>query len=309
MGKLKFFGALQLLLAWLAGSALAQDTRPLAETNPAEPDALIIAVDGATVWGSSCGRPDILSCPKDNFDSLEERGGVEELAQEIRGWGKTVMTRYYSDYWFGHESSASGKWEMGLEDLLHDLDWIKAHWGQRRARLMLLSGSQGAIMTHLAAKANPGLFIDYLVDLDDRCDGWSSLYQSLRDEEKNGRDTSYLRQKLGPWLNAHLCLPKKVPGARHFPPYHFTDIIPPNVQVDLEVHTSVFFPPAGQDWQWREAVTTDFVPNIREDGSRDRIYSFIDDTVGHGVMTWPGSAHMKWILDMVAALETPQDLP
>lgn len=302
--SLKKFCLLFLGFFLVMAKAMAQDARLLSEIQPAQPEVLILVADGATAYGS-CGKR-VSPCPQNAYDMQESRGGVEEVAQSFRDIGHSVLIRYYSDYWFGHVSPLSQKQELGFEELLRDLDWVKEYWveGQPHpTRLMLAAGSEGSIWTHLAAQIQKNLVFDYLADLDDLCGGWKNLYDLFLEEEKNGRDTAYLREKLGPWLTPRLCDPMTVPGSRHFPPYHFTDIVPENVRFNLEVHTKVFAPEPAFGSELLEAAFTDFVPNVRPDGSRPGIYSTIEPTAGHGALTYPGTYTLQWLSATITTLE------
>ncbi|MBB6097601.1 hypothetical protein HNR42_001018 [Deinobacterium chartae] len=272
---------------------------PLEALNPrpeGAPDVVILAVSGR------CGVP-CVGAPEPNHSYLERRGTLEAVAGAYRALGLKVRTYGYSAHLTAHYSRRSRRMEQGFLQMEARLHQVVADWVQGRSnptRLVLLGHSHGTNWTHNLVRAYPEISFDTVIDLDGICYLW--------EDDNAGYFARYYAEQGGnPWRTdlARSCDVESVGRER----YHVKDIAYPNVRTNLEVQSRRVIPGLGGEDVQAENVVFDRTYNVRLDGSRTGIFTFVSTLEGHNWLTLPGSIGMNWLTDRIQTLHQSATAP
>ncbi|MBB6097434.1 hypothetical protein HNR42_000851 [Deinobacterium chartae] len=273
---------------------LALTPRPLGS-----PDVVVLAVSGR------CGVP-CSEAPEANENYLEPRGTVAALADTYRAMGLNVQTYAYSAHLTTHYSSKSGRTEQGFLQMEARLKQVVADWVTGRsnpARIVLLGHSHGTNWTHNLVRAHPAVRFDTVIDLDGICYLWE-------DDNSSYFARYYAQIGYNPWPTdlARSCDVETIAGDR----YSAKDVAYPNVRINLEVQSKRIF-----SWMSRQNIAPrgevlvpqgdsnfayDYTDNLRLDGSRTGIYTFVSRSESHSRVSEPDSAALNWVRERVRAL-------
>ena len=224
----------------------------------------------------------------DNVPYLGDPGGaVEALAQFFQGErGETIAIANFTDLYLG---DAPGR--QGFVELVRLLDFIDENWisgrPDRPTRIVLVAHSHGTVWAHLAASVRPEIPIDYLVTLDGICTNWECEHAAtIRDWIASNGDP-------WPFDVADACGSQAIPGAAG--PYDIKDVAPGSVAVNLEVQSD-------------DLLVFDAVDNVRPDGSKDGIETFLAAESHTGVDA-ASSGAMLWVVDRIRVLGALRAVP
>lgn len=241
----------------------------------AAPDVVLFAVSGRCP--TLCGGE-----PAANYEYLVERGTVAALVRPFEARGLRVETRAYSAHpGARHVSWVSRREEFGAAKLEAD---VLAAWRDlvanraNPARLVLVGHSHGVVWTHAFAERHPEVPIDVLIDLDGVCLQWGA------DQRRA------IRAGLRDGAAERACDLRRV-GRRWA---RGKDVVPPNVRLNLEVQSRRVG--GATKVSPLPNVLFDTAANVRPDGGRAGIETFLARRDGHGAVARPDSDTMKWVL-------------
>ncbi|BDP40523.1 hypothetical protein DAETH_04920 [Deinococcus aetherius] len=256
------------------------------------PDVAIFVVSGRC--GATCD-----DAPNDNWNYLEPQGTVAALGKMFAGLGRSVKTYAYSAHLRTHFSNLSGKQEAGFLDMEAQLRSVLANWVQGRknpTRLVLVGHSHGTNWTHNLARVYQGVTFDYLIDLDGICLAWE-------DDHRPFIQAYYAERGGNPWPEdiSKSCAQVDAGGLTR---YDHKDVALRNVRYNLEIQSQrAVDQPASTDGSTN--LLFDTVNNVRPDGSRAGISTFLSYDEGHNEIQLPGSEAMSWLGGKVQELGLP----
>lgn len=256
------------------------------------PDVAVFVVSGRC--GAQCD-----DAPNDNWNYLEPQGTVAALGKMFVSLGKSVKTYGYSAHLRAHHSNLSGKQEQGFLDMEAQLRYALTNWVQGRknpTRLVLVGHSHGTNWTHNLARVYPNVTFDYLIDLDGICLAWE-------DDHRPFIQAYYAERGGNPWPEdiSRSCAQVDVGGLTK---YDHKDVALRNVRYNLEVQSQR----AVDQITSTDGSTNllfDTVDNVRPDGTRAGISTFLSYDEGHNEVQLPGSEAMTWLSGKVQELGLP----
>lgn len=284
---MKQFTPALLLLVALTGCAptalVAPDeprgVTPLTARPTGSPDAIVFAVSGRC-------RMLCRTAPDDNHEYLTGRGTVGVVTEALRRRGLRVSTYAYSAHLDAtHFSNLSGRQEPGFLQLEQDFRELRDTLVRGRSNpplLVLVGHSHGTNWVRNLVRLNPSTTFDLVVDLDGVCALWET-------DNRGSFDRLYATRG-NPWPIDLRGTCRPVTVARRT--VHVKDIAFPNVRYNLEVQSQHLV--SGS----RDSLANfpyDNIPNVRLDGSRGGIQTFVSATENHSVVTRPGSLAMRWV--------------
>lgn len=211
-----------------------------------------------------------------NYEGLKDRGGATQIANTLRKAGYNVDDRYYSSYWASHYTPASATPVDGVLEAIETIDNAPS-----RTCIIAIGASEGGMWTRLIAHAVPQL--DVLVDFDVMCAGWQGFQKEF--DTLDPLKQIALHSRLGDLVYANPC--------------NRPNVIPSNVDKNLEVRTSVFFRGVPIQTQPVEALLTDINHNHRFDGSENGIWHFVERTESHGTLLSKDDPSILWTSAML----------
>lgn len=256
---------------------------PHLDTQGPAPDVVILAVSGR------CTQP--CRAPRDNYDYLSSRGTLDAVARTIFDQGFSVQVAGYADNAAAdfQPLKVAGA-QRGYAALLSDVAAMQSNWlgKPHPPRLVLLGHSHGAVWLHHFARTHPQIPIALQIDLDANCTSWTLDHgPGLREWKLDtpGQPTA---------IDA--CDAIGIPGTVRGVPGK--DVVWRNVAEDLEVQSKRL--PARSDigGQWLN-YAFDITPNVRPDGSRQGIQTFISTWQDHSTVTYLNTDAMNWVLERV----------
>lgn len=256
------------------------------------PDVAIFVVSGRC--GAQCD-----DAPNDNWNYLEPQGTVAAFGRMFGGLGKSVRTYAYSAHLRTHHSGLSGKQEAGFLDMEAQLRYALANWVRGRknpTRLVLVGHSHGTNWTHNLARVYPDVTFDYLIDLDGICLAWE-------DDHRPFIQAYYAERGGNPWPEdiSRSCGQVSAGGLTK---YDYKDVALRNVRHNLEIQSQrAVDQPTSLDGSAN--LLFDTVDNVRPDGSRAGVHTFLSYDEGHNEVQLPGSEAMTWLGGKVQELGLP----
>lgn len=270
---------------------------PALNTDAPPPDVVVIAMSGR------CAPP--CQAPRDSWDYLATRGTVDAVANEIASRGYRVEVASYSDSaateFVSHKAIGI---QHGYGSLVRDFDRMKAAWFGKpgQPRLVLLGHSHGSVWMHQLVRTNPYIPFDVQIDLDGICASWVL-------DHKPGLQAAHLDTPgYPPAINA--CEAVNIGKAGQW--VWAKDVVWPNVAHDLEVQSKRL--PAGTSSSGGLFFNYLFemTPNVRPDGSKTGIETFVSSREDHGAVSFPNSDAITWVLgrlDKIMTTWTPPGSP
>lgn len=259
---------------------------------PGSPDVAVFVVSGRC--GAQCQ-----DAPNDNWNYLEPQGTPRAVADMFRAQGKSVVTYNYSAHLRTHHSNLSGKLEAGFLDLEAQFDAVVRNFvtGRRNpTRLVLVGHSHGTNWTRALTRVRPDVTIDYLIDLDGICLAWEGDHRPFI-------EAYYAERGGNPWREdiSRACGQVDAGGLTK---YDHKDVALRNVRYNLEVQSQ-----RAVDQPTQTDLSTnllfDTVNNVRPDGSRTGISTFLSYDEGHNEVQLPGSEAMTWLAGKISTLGLP----
>lgn len=272
--------------------SFAQAQAALTPRPPGSPDVAIFVVSGRC--GAQCA-----DAPNDNWNYLEPQGTVAAIGRMFGALGKSVATYAYSAHLRPHFSNVSGKPELGFLDMERQLQFALNHWVQGRrnpTRLVLVGHSHGTNWTHNLARVYPNVTFDYLIDLDGICLAWE-------DDHRPFIQAYYAERGGNPWRDdiSKACGQVSAGGLTK---YDYKDVALRNVRFNLEVQSQrLVDQPTSFDGSTN--LLFDTVNNVRPDGSRGGVRTFLSYDEGHNEIQLPGSEAMAWLGGTILELGLP----
>ena len=282
------FTLLTLLLCGACKPEEASDKRP-AEA----PDIWVLAVSGHCL-------PIMGLCDGDwNPEYLSHAGTIEAVANPLFDQtGLDVRWTPFVDGWYSWVNLDDELLASGFVDLVANLEFAKREWmdGYKNpTRVVLVGHGHGVVWTHLAAHAAPDVPIEAMIDLDGQSSGWDDdvgylgVGDAWPDEIPGFIDDSDRKWDIDDW---HAEDNWAVTG---LDPQDIEDVVPDNVALNLEVHSTPNYQQAGSD-------IFDADPNTRSDGSTEGIRLCTSQTDHYGVYE-PGSDCLDWaVTELLGAL-------
>lgn len=247
------------------------------------PDVALFVVSGR------CALP-CNDAPDANWNYLEPRGTVAQLASDFSDLGLSVQTRAYSAHPLAeHRSRLSGQTELGFEQLLRDVDAQVAASVRGYAnptRIVLVGHSHGVNWTHNLAKLRPAVPITLSIDFDGVCFLWESENRALLRGLYAQSDRSFWPRDI-----SRSCASERTLRGR----VDVKDLVFSNVRHNLEIQSKR---PAGD----APNFPFDLIRNVRADGSYAGIETFVSAAENHSNVTRPGSAALAWVRERVQGL-------
>lgn len=251
------------------------------------PDVVVIAISGR------CTQP--CRAPRDNYDYLTSRGTLDAVADAISAEGFTVQVAGYADNAAPlYQPLKVMEQQRGFGALLQDFSAMKAAWfGQpHQPRVVLLGHSHGSVWLHHFARINAYVPFALQIDLDASCASWQLDHGAgLREAHLDGK---------GQPLAIDACDTVSIPGMRRGVPAK--DVVWPNVALNLEVQSKRLparSSPSGGLWV---NYTFDMTPNVRPDGQRGGIDTYISPREDHSAVAYPNSDALHWVLGHVTEI-------
>lgn len=276
-----------------AVSAQALTPRP-----QGSPDVAIFVVSGRC--GARCD-----DAPNDNWNYLEGQGTLNAFAQTFRAMGKSVATYGYSAHLRRHHSNLSGKEERGFLDMEAQIQFAVNNWVRGRknpTRLVLVGHSHGTNWTHNFVRVYPDVTFDYLIDLDGICLGWEGDHRPFI-------QAYYAERGGNPWREdiSKACGQVDAGGLTK---YDHKDVAYPNVRYNLEVQSQrATDQPVNLDpttgVEGNTNLLFDTVDNVRKNGTRTGIFTFLSYDETHNEIQLPGSEAMTWLQGKIIQLGLP----
>lgn len=248
------------------------------------PDVLIIGVSG------HCPPP--CRAPRDNYDYLTHRGTIDLLADVIalRGFSVQYAT-YAGSATEKYRSKKVTNLQRGYAALLKDFNQIEKWFDQPKPpKLILVGHSHGSTWLHHFVRTHPHIPIEVQIDIDSICAAWKLDHQK-----------AVLKAKidvLGQPSAVQACEPIKIKSKK----YESKDLVFPNVKHNLEVQSKRLPKPVSKAKGRYFNYLFDTVDNVRLDGSKHNIQTFLALREDHGAVTRPLSDSMNWIRARLAKI-------
>jgi hypothetical protein len=220
-----------------------------------------------------------------NYEGLEQRGGIAQIADMLRADGHTVDAHYFSSSWALHDTPASSQPVPGFLEAAKLVQATPAD-----THIVVIGASQGGYWSHLLTMALPQIPIAVLVDMDTICLGWQG-FQKLFAELPQDQQTP-LEALVGDWLaEQHIC-------------GNTVNEVPWNVETNLEVRTGYWLRGAPLIQEPYEALTTDMIPNRRAipGFSQVGIERYVERWNTHGNLLAPHEPSTIWVGQMLRRL-------
>ncbi|MFC4454872.1 hypothetical protein [Deinococcus sonorensis] len=274
-----------------AAAPVATWPSPLTPRPPGSPDVLLLSISGRC-------PPPCLNAPDDNTEYLARRGVVQALTRTLQDAGLSVQSSTAAAHLTLHRPHGSTEDVPGFLQVEAQLTTAYQRWmvGRRNpTRIVLLAHSHGVVWTHALARAHPEILVAALIDLDGLCDVW---------ERDNARIIQAYVRQLGhnPWpFNLADSCGSVMAGHLR---YDLKDVVTDNVERNLEVESQRF---AGRSTEpligpYGANYAFDLVRNVRTDGSRRGIQTFVASTQNHSQVTQTDGPALRWVQLQLAAL-------
>lgn len=253
------------------------------------PDVLILAISGHCV-------PLMGLCDGDfNPEYLSHAGTIDVVADALFERGLAVQWAAFNDGWYAWVDADGELLVAGFSGLVSTLEMAQREWidgVDNPTRVVLIGHGHGAVWTHMAALALPGLAVDVMVDLDGMSAGWDDTdgYLGVGDAwpeeipgyvEEGDRDWA-----IDAWEAADSWAVEGLDAA-----LDVEDFVPDNVLLNLEVRSR----PSPQQV---ESGVYDGQDNHRLDGTTVGVRSCESLEDHYGVYE-PATDCMDWVVDEV----------
>jgi len=271
-----------LLLACTACTNEAQEPA----LRPADaPDVLVLTVSGHCL--------PIMGLCDGNFnpENLSHAGTSDALATPLIDADLDVQSMGFVDGWYTWVDAEGELLAAGFVDLVGTLELTFLAWMNgydNPTRIVMVGHGHGVVWTHLAAHVAPHVPIEVLVDLDGMSAGWDDDegYFGVGDEWP-ASIPGFVSDDDQTWPIEEWIAEDSWPVSGVADPQDIEDVVPPNVVLNLEVHSTP------NDFQASSDVF-DGDPNNRSDGGTQGIRSFTS-TGDHYVVYQPDSDSMDWV--------------
>jgi hypothetical protein len=266
------------------------------------PDVLLLAISGrCPIWMGCQPSGD----NGENIDYLTPRGTVQTVADALSAQGLSVQSygasasltlhrprrTDYIQVGAGKTIAATQEGFLQVEERLNTAysTWIRGR--SNPTRIVVMAHSHGVVWSHALARAHPEVPIAAMIDLDGVCDMW---------ESDNRRSIQAYVKALGhnPWTFdlADSCGSVRVGHIR----YDLKDVVYPNVAANLEVQSQRLL--SRPDGSFRANIPFDGLKNVRPDGSRGGLQTFLAVGESHSTVSKPQSTALTWIKSQLGLL-------
>lgn len=280
------FWRINIMITLLLVSCAPLKTRPARHlpVNPQgpPPDAIVLGISG------HCPPP--CRAPRDNYDYLTHRGTIDLIGDVIALRGYTVQYAAYGGSAIErYHSKKSDTPQRGYAALLKDFQKIEAWFDQPKPpKLIVVGHSHGSTWLHHFVRTHPHIPIEVQIDIDSICAAWDLDHKETVAKAKidiPGQPTVL-----------QVCKTMQIKHKK----YESKDIAFPNVVHNLEVQSKRFPKQVSKAKGRYFNYLFDTTDNIRLDGSKHNIQTFLSAREDHGAVTRPLSDSLDWIRKRLA---------
>ncbi|WP_420595491.1 hypothetical protein [Deinococcus sp.] len=269
---------------------------PLLPRPPNSPDVLIFGISGR------CGPP--CQAPVDSWDYLSERGTMNAIAEVFTGRGLKVQVSGYAERITNDFMSRRSKLpQHGILDLISDYQRLTGEWAvgwRNPARVIVVGHSHGAVWAHYLTALYPQVPVAALVDLDANCLAWNADHGS--EVQLIGSALTRGGALLSPLQACDSVLVKQRRVS-------LKDVVWPNVAENIEVQSKRWPAPPSNSPGLYFNYLFELSSNVRLDGSKTGITTFVSVREDHGAVTYPSSQAVLWAKAQLTALPWLPPLP
>lgn len=276
----------------LALGACTQEVEAPPISRPADaPDVFLLTVAGHCL--------PIMGLCDGNFNPeyLSHAGTAEALATPLREAGLDVETMAFVDGWYTWVDTEGEVLAAGFLDLVAHLQLAHLGWMNGfddPTRIVLVGHGHGAVWAHLAVHVVPEVSVEVLVDLDGMSAGWDDDegYYGVGDDWP-AVIPGFVAEDDQVWPVEAWRAEDAWPVEGRTDLWDIEDVVPPNVVLNLEVHST---PSPFQEG----SNVFDGETNLRSDGSTDGIRLFTSEE-DHDRVYDPESDSLAWVAKKILA--------